>query len=202
MSSASSRNQALDYDDLLLYWHAMMQDERARGARSARASTTCWSTSTRTPTCCRREILQRAASPTAQGVTRRRRRRAGDLFVPRRDGREHPRISRSASTPPAQRRHARGQLPLDAADPRRRERADRRRHAAVSKKLRTTSGGAQAALRHGGRRPGAGALRRRRACSQRASSGVAAAAPGGAVPQLASQRRARARAASGATFPT
>ena len=25
-SSASSQNQALDYDDLLLYWHAMMRD--------------------------------------------------------------------------------------------------------------------------------------------------------------------------------
>jgi len=37
---AKQQQQVLDYDDLLLYW-------------SASASTTCWSTNTRTPTCCR-----------------------------------------------------------------------------------------------------------------------------------------------------
>jgi DNA helicase II / ATP-dependent DNA helicase PcrA len=42
-------HQALDYDDLLLYWHAMMERRCARAEIGAR-STTCWWTSTRTPT--------------------------------------------------------------------------------------------------------------------------------------------------------
>ena len=44
----------LDYDDLLLYWSQMMQIERDRTSRSPAASITSWSTSTRTPTPCRR----------------------------------------------------------------------------------------------------------------------------------------------------
>ena len=50
---AKQAQNVLDYDDLLLYW-AQMVGEPALAAESARASTTCWSTSTRTPTGCRR----------------------------------------------------------------------------------------------------------------------------------------------------
>ena len=47
-------NQALDYDDLLLYWHAMMSDDAARRGHRRRSSITSSSTSIRTRTCCRR----------------------------------------------------------------------------------------------------------------------------------------------------
>ena len=61
-------------------------DERRRagGARSARASITCWSTSTRTPTRSRRRSCA-ALKPDGRGRHRGRRRRAGDLRVSRRD---------------------------------------------------------------------------------------------------------------------
>ena len=85
-------NQALDYDDLLLYWHAMMADERARGRDRRRSSTTSSWTSTRTRTCCRRRSCKRLR-PERRRRDRRRRRRAGDLFVSRGDRREHPRLS-------------------------------------------------------------------------------------------------------------
>ena len=50
---AKQAQHVLDYDDLLLYW-AQMVAEPALARRDRRpASTTCWSTSTRTPTRCR-----------------------------------------------------------------------------------------------------------------------------------------------------
>ena len=51
--------RVLDYDDLLLCWAADDGRAGARARRSARASTTCWSTSTRTPTGCRRRSCSR-----------------------------------------------------------------------------------------------------------------------------------------------
>ena len=53
----------LDFDDLLLYWAEMMSDTALAAARRAPASTMCWSTSTRTPTACRRASCSRS-SPT------------------------------------------------------------------------------------------------------------------------------------------
>ena len=101
------------------------------------------------------------AAPAAgrRGRHRRRRRCAGDLFVPRRDGRQHPRVSG-----PVRGRngagvghHARGQLPLDAGRARRGQRADGRRRAAVPQGPADDAGaGHRAALRHGRGRPGAG----------------------------------------------
>ena len=48
-------NQALDYDDLLLYWHAMMSDDRLAADDRQSSSITSSSTSTRTRTCCRQK---------------------------------------------------------------------------------------------------------------------------------------------------
>ena len=50
---AKQAQNVLDYDDLLLYWAQMAAEPAHRRRISARASTTCWSTSTRTPTGCR-----------------------------------------------------------------------------------------------------------------------------------------------------
>ena len=49
---AKQRQNVLDYDDLLLYWAQMVRGCQRSPTKSARASTTCWSTSTRTPTAC------------------------------------------------------------------------------------------------------------------------------------------------------
>ena len=55
---AKQEQNVLDYDDLLLYWHAMMAT--ALAARDRRSgSTTCWWTSTRTPIGCRRRSCAR-----------------------------------------------------------------------------------------------------------------------------------------------
>ncbi|MCK7510127.1 MAG: UvrD-helicase domain-containing protein [Desulfobacterales bacterium] len=95
--------QALDYDDLLLYWHVMTRRRRR------------W----------RREIGARfdhvlvdeyqdtnaaaGGDPAAAQARRRRRhrggrRRAGDLLVPRRHGREHPRVPGAVLAAGARRR--------------------------------------------------------------------------------------------------
>ena len=171
----------------------MMAEAAHRRAMSARASITCWSTNTRTPTGCRRRILL-ALKPTGRGLTV-----VGDdaqsiysfraatvrnildfpaQFRRRRDG-----------------RHARAQLPLDAADPRRRQCRDRARRRALQQEPVVGP-----RLRPSGRswstsptKPaqagyvvdeGAGAPRGR----HRAEGA------GRAVPRLAPQRRARDRA--------
>ena len=93
---AKQAQNVLDYDDLLLYWAQMAGRAGARRSRSARASTTCWSTNTRTPTALQASILLGAEARRAR-ADRGRRRRAVDLFVPRRDGAQHPRLSRRSS---------------------------------------------------------------------------------------------------------
>ena len=101
----------------------MQVPELAAEVRRA-ASTTCWSTSTRTPTRCRPRSCS-ALKPDGARPDRGRRRRPGDLRLPRRHGAQHPRLSRAASTPPARDRHAGAELPLDPADPRRLQRRHR-----------------------------------------------------------------------------
>ena len=64
---------------------------------------------------------------------RGRRRCAVDLFVSRRDGAQHPRFS-EAVQPAGCDHHARPELSLDAADPRRRQRRDRSRARALHQK--------------------------------------------------------------------
>ncbi|MCK7498542.1 MAG: hypothetical protein MZW92_53880 [Comamonadaceae bacterium] len=78
----------------------MMRDAAlARRDRRA-ASTTCWSTSTRTPTALQAEILLRAEArrPRRHGGGRRR---AGDLLVPRRHGRATSSSFPERFSPPA-----------------------------------------------------------------------------------------------------
>jgi DNA helicase-2/ATP-dependent DNA helicase PcrA len=55
-------HQALDYDDLLLYWHAMAADPRSPRTW-ARSSTRSWWTNIRTPTHCRRKSSRRCGRP-------------------------------------------------------------------------------------------------------------------------------------------
>ena len=50
---AKQAAHVLDYDDLLLYWAEMLADPATAALVGDRTSTTCWSTSIRTPTACR-----------------------------------------------------------------------------------------------------------------------------------------------------
>ena len=58
----------LDYDDLLLFWHALAGDRRRRPRWSVRVSMPSWSMSTRTRTRLQSEIL-RGLAPDGQGIT-------------------------------------------------------------------------------------------------------------------------------------
>ena len=99
-----------------------------------------------------------ALKPNGRGLDGRRRRCAIDLFVSRRDRAQHPRLSRPVQ--PARRgHHARAELPLDAADPRRRQRGDRTRRRALHQEPVVGSRlGRAAAAGHRARRDRAGAL--------------------------------------------
>ena len=55
---AKQRQGVLDYDDLLLYW-AQLMGEPDWPMTCGSASPTCWSTSIRTPTACRRRSSSR-----------------------------------------------------------------------------------------------------------------------------------------------
>ena len=117
-SRRSRSSTSLDYDDLLLYWARRCRASRRSPPNRRRASITCWSTSTRTPTACRPTILL-ALKPDGRGLTV-----VGDdaqsIYSFRAaDGAQHPRLSAAAS-PAGAGGHARAQLPFDAADPRRR----------------------------------------------------------------------------------
>ena len=57
----------LDYDDLLLFWHGLLAEPTA-GERVRSGSIACWSTSTRTPTACRRRSC-RLLRPDGAGLT-------------------------------------------------------------------------------------------------------------------------------------
>ena len=85
----------LDYDDLLLYWHALLADAEDRATPSASCSIACWSTSIRTPTRCRPRSSTALAR--GQGADRRRRRRPVDLRLPRGHGAQHPRFPQALS---------------------------------------------------------------------------------------------------------
>ena len=92
VAGKQARN-VLDYDDLLLYWQAMMADA-GWPQRCARASITSWSTSIRTPTRCKRRSCS-GSSPTGaasrSSVTRPSR---STPFAP-------PRSATSSISPPS-----------------------------------------------------------------------------------------------------
>ena len=92
------RQNVLDYDDLLLYF-AQMLTEPAIAAEIAGALRS--SPGRRIPGHQRAAGRDRAGAQAAgTGPDRGRRRRAGDLFLPRRDRAQHPRFSRSPSIRP------------------------------------------------------------------------------------------------------
>ena len=95
---------------------------RASGSRSAIA--TSWSTSTRTPTRCRRRS-SRLLGGHARQRHGRRRRRPEHLLLPRRQLPQHHGLPRPL--PGHAGDHARAELPQHAADPRRRQRDHRAR---------------------------------------------------------------------------
>ena len=108
--------------------------------------------------------------PGWRGRHRGGRRRAGDLFVSRRHGGEHPRVSRPLPGAGGG-RHPGGELPLVAGGPRRGQRAHRRKRAAIPQgAARRSRGGRAPALRERCRRPGAGRTTWSRACSRPASA--------------------------------
>ena len=186
------RQNVLDYDDLLLYFAQMLTEPAiAAGDRRPLRSPA----GRRIPGHQRSAGRNRAALEAARaGPDGRRRRRAGDLFVPRRDGAQHSRFSARLRSAGA-RRHARAQLPLDAAPilaaanavialaPER-----------FAKNLWTDRPrGALPLLVDRRRRRRSGALRRDPRARQ-SRGGRFAQKPGGAVSRLPPQRRARTRA--------
>ena len=164
--------------------------DRRRRRRPLRPS--CWSTNIRTPTACRPRSCWRSARRARPDG--RRRRRAVDLFVPRRHGAQHSRLPDPVRAAGAH-RHARAQLPLDRADPRGLQRGDRARGRALHQESvdATRQSTERPPLVTVARRDRSGALRRRARAGE-PRSGRRAEGAGGAVSRLASQRRARARA--------
>ncbi len=87
--------QLLDYDDLLLYWHILVQEERVAREIGGRFEHVLIDEYQDTNTLQAQIVLRDEAE--RRGRVRRRRRCAGDLLVPRSDHRQHPGISRRAS---------------------------------------------------------------------------------------------------------
>ncbi len=113
---AKQRQHVLDYDDLLLYWAELMQVPELASEIGGLFDHVLVDEYQDT------NALQAAIllglKPDGAGLDRRRRRRPGDLRLPRRDGAQHPRLPapvRAAGHP----RHAGAELPLDARHPRR-----------------------------------------------------------------------------------
>ena len=125
---AKQRQNVLDYDDLLLYFAQMLAEPDIAAEVAARFDHLLVDEYQDTNALQAEIVL--ALRPQGPGPHRGRRRRAVDLFLPRRDGAQHPRLpSRLRSAGP--RRHARAQLPLDAGHPRRRQRGHRARARAL-----------------------------------------------------------------------
>jgi DNA helicase II / ATP-dependent DNA helicase PcrA len=80
-------HQALDYDDLLLYWHAMMQDA-ALAAEIGGQFDHVLVDEYQDTNVLQAQILQ-GLKPTGEGAHGGGRRRAGDLLLPRRHGGKH-----------------------------------------------------------------------------------------------------------------
>ncbi len=181
----------LDYDDLLLYWSYLLAEPalaREIGARFDHVLVDEYQDTNRL-----QAAILLAMKPDGAGLTV-----VGDdaqsIYAFRaatvRNILDFPGTVRAAGA----RRHARAQLPVDAAHPRRVERGHRaRRGAPHQEPVDRPAFVGQAAAGHGARRCRPGALRlraRARVSRERHRAQVA----GGAVPQLEPQRAARARA--------
>ena len=184
--------RVLDFDDLLVWWAAALGRAGGRARRWRRASTMCWSTSTRTPTACRRRSCS-ACSPTAAASP-------SSATTPSRSTRfAPPRCATSSTSPAASRRRPRcsrsssnyrSTAPLLAASnavialaaERHAKELWSDRPAVEPPAIVWVAGESE---RGGlGRRPHPGAARDRARAEE----------PGGAVPRVPAQRRARARA--------
>ena len=87
--------QLLDYDDLLLYWHILVQEPRLARDIGGRFEHVLIDEYQDTNTLQAEIVLRDEAE--RRRCLRRRRRRAGDLLVSRRDRRQHPGFSAAAS---------------------------------------------------------------------------------------------------------
>ena len=200
---AKQRRCVLDYDDLLLYW-AHLMEQPAAVARITDLFDHVLVDEYQDTNALQAEILMalRRASRRHHGS---RRRRSGDLFIPRLERSQHPDVCRTLRSS-GRCGEAGGQLPVGAADSRCRQRGitagDRghRQGAAVALALALALGrpghghgvGPTAPHRGGGRCRTGGL--RCRSCSGSARVGRGSTPPDGAVPHRAPQRCARARA--------
>jgi DNA helicase-2/ATP-dependent DNA helicase PcrA len=119
---AKQEQNVLDYDDLLLFWAEMAGDPELGpeiGALFDHVLVDEYQDTNRLQAA----ILQ-GMKPDGSGRDGGRRRRPVDLFLPRRDGAQHPRFS-AAVQPAGAGGDAGPQLPLDPAHPRRLECGDR-----------------------------------------------------------------------------
>ena len=163
-------NQALDYDDLLLYWHAMMSDDRLAADIGAQFDHILVDEYQDTNVL-QAEILQ-APEADGDGVTV-----VGDdaqaIYSFRAATVENilgfPAQYTQELGHPASICHTGGKLSLHARGARRSQRVDRRRAAPVSKSAARHRGTGPAAIRHGRRRSGSGGIRRRSGARRPAS---------------------------------
>ena len=143
------KNNVLDFDDLLLYWHVMMQNPALAQNLSNNFDHVLVDEYQDT-SALQGEIIQ-ALKPDGRGVTVVGDDCAGHLFLSRGGGREHPRLCGSLQ---AQGRHggARAELPLHAADSGLRQCAHVGRRASAPQDLAWNAPSQpEAVLRHAGR---------------------------------------------------
>ena len=188
-TSGSRAVGALDFDDLLL--EAVRLFDEAPEALAALPGTLAVPPRRRVPGHEPAAVpVGQGARPSAPQPRRRRRRRPVDLFVARRRPAQHPRLRARLARRDG--RQARAELPLDAADPRRRPRG----RLATTPRARTRSSGPRtpAAGRSSASRP---TTRKRRPSGSRARSRRSSAARGSAAHAARRRRGGRADAAAG-----
>ena len=190
-TSPQGERNLVDYDDLLLFWALLL--EQSPDARRPHRRPVRPHPGGRVP-----GHEPAAGAHPARHVPRppephrRGRRRAEHLLVPRRELPQHPRLP--APVPGHTARHARAELPLHAADPRRHQHAHLARRGAVHEEsLDGARRRREALARDGAGRAAADALRGR-PHARAARGGHAAARDRRALPRRLHERRSRDRA--------